>query len=216
MYQLRLVLSRVSPLIWRRFLVSTATSLAQLHAYIQIAFHWSGEHLHRFRIQGKDHGIAYRGGISVSDNPHTVPLSYFRLYPRERFRYEYDFTAGWEIEIRLEKVLPMKWGCRVQVCSAGRGAVPGEEHAGPLAYLQHMDRHRHEFPFKALGTMAEVIQRWLDSGGDRWVVDDFDDLREAIERVSAYRKFQPHRFSRREVNRKLLETSFVEDHGAVA
>ena len=203
-------------MIGRRFLVSSATSLAQLHAYLQIAFHWSGEPLHRFRIQGKDYGIADRGGISFADNPHAVLLSSFRLHPQERFRYEYDFAAHWQIEIRLEKILPMEWGCRAPVCIGGRGAAPGEEYTGPLAYLQHLHRHRYEFPFEVLGTMAEVIQRWLDSGGDRRAVADLDELREAIERVSAYRKFQPHRFSRREVNRKLLETSFVEDHGAVA
>src|SRR3954454_23167680 len=106
-YQLRLVLSRMSPLIWRRFLVSSETSIAQLHDYIQIAFAWIGEHLHRFRIQGKDYGIAYVGGISFDDNPHRVPLSCFRLHLREHFRYEYDFTAPWQVQIRLEKILPL-------------------------------------------------------------------------------------------------------------
>src|SRR3982750_1819669 len=120
-YQLRLVLSRVSPLIWRRFLVSSETSIAQLHAYIQIAFAWSGEHLHRFRIQGKDYGIAYRGGLSFDDNPHRVPLSSFRLHSRECFRYEYDFAAHWQVEIRLEKILPMDRHRALPVCSGGRG-----------------------------------------------------------------------------------------------
>jgi hypothetical protein len=67
----------------------------QLHHYIQVSFDWSGEHLHRFHIHGKDYGIAYLGGISFDDNPHAVPLSRFRLHPRESFRYEYDFIANW-------------------------------------------------------------------------------------------------------------------------
>jgi Plasmid pRiA4b ORF-3-like protein len=106
-YQLRLVLAHISPLIWRRFLVSSETSLAQLHQYIQSAFDWSGEHLHRFRIHGKDDGIAYLGGPSFGDNPHCVPLSCFRLHRREYFRYEYDFTARWQVQIRWEKILPL-------------------------------------------------------------------------------------------------------------
>ena len=28
------------------------------------------------------------------------------LHPRESFRYEYDFTANWRVDIRLEEILP--------------------------------------------------------------------------------------------------------------
>src|SRR5215472_10012981 len=79
-YQLRLVLAGISPIIWRRLLVSSESTIAQLHQYIQACFDWRGEHLHRFRIHGKDYGITYLGGISFDDNPHAVPLSRFR-YP---------------------------------------------------------------------------------------------------------------------------------------
>src|SRR5437868_13264164 len=134
-YQLRLVLAGISPIIWRRLLVSSEVTIAQLHRYIQVAFDWSGEHLHRFRIHGKDYGIAYLGGISFDDNPHELPLSRFRLHPRESFRYEYDFTANWRVDIRLEEILPQhKWRV-LPVCTGGRGAAPGEEYAGALAYL---------------------------------------------------------------------------------
>jgi Plasmid pRiA4b ORF-3-like protein len=214
-YQLRLVLSRVSPLIWRRFLVSSETSIAQLHEYIQIAFDWSGEHLHRFRIHGKDYGIAYLGGISFDDNPHRVPLSYFRLHLQEHFRYEYDFMAHWQVQIRWEKILPLDRHRAVPVCRGGRGAAPGEEQAGPLAYLQRLDRHRHEFPFEAMSTMAELMQAWLNSGGDRRAMGDLEELRDAIERVAVYHEFQPRRFDCREVNRKLRQASFV-GNGVVA
>jgi hypothetical protein len=83
-YQLRLELAGISPIIiiWRRLLVS----IAQLHQYIQVSFDWSGEHWHRFRVHGKDYGIAYLGGRSFDDDPHQVPLSRFRLHPRESFR----------------------------------------------------------------------------------------------------------------------------------
>src|ERR1700681_4479815 len=104
-YQLRLVLCGISPMIWRRLLVVSETSVAQLHEYIQIAFDWKGEHLHRFRIHGKDYGISYSGGIGFDDNPHRVPLTRFRLHPRESFRYEYNFTSNWRVDIRLEESL---------------------------------------------------------------------------------------------------------------
>jgi hypothetical protein len=40
-YQLRIVLRGVSPLIWRRVLVHSDTTLAHLHAILQILFAWS-------------------------------------------------------------------------------------------------------------------------------------------------------------------------------
>src|SRR3954469_16937200 len=72
LYQFRLVLADISPMIWRRLVISSETSIAQLHKYIQTAFDWSGEHLHSFHIHGKDYGIAYLGGISFDDNPRLV------------------------------------------------------------------------------------------------------------------------------------------------
>jgi hypothetical protein len=74
LYQLRFVLAGISPMIWRRLVISSETSIAQLHEYIQIAFDWSGEHLHSFRIHGKNYGISYLGGISFDDNPNIVRL----------------------------------------------------------------------------------------------------------------------------------------------
>jgi hypothetical protein len=166
LYQLRLVLAGVSPMIWRRLVISSETSIAQLHEYIQIAFDWNGEHLHSFRIHGKDYGIAYLGGISFDDNPHLILLSRFRLQPRESFRYEYDFTANWRVDLRLEKILPPD-GRVSPICRGGRGAAPGEEYAGALEYLQRLDRHRDEFPFEELETMAAALRRCLDTGGER-------------------------------------------------
>ena len=147
-YQLRLVLAGISPMIWRRLLVSSETTIAQLHHYIQVSFDWSGEHLHRFRIHGKDYGIAYLGGISFDDNPHKVPLGRFRLHPRESFRYEYDFIANWRVDIRLEEILPQDQRV-LPVCVGGRAAAPGEEYADALAYLQRLDRHTTSFHSKS-------------------------------------------------------------------
>jgi hypothetical protein len=200
-YQLRLVLAGISPMIWRCLLISSETSIAQLHEYIQIAFDWSGEHLHCFRIQGKDYGIAYLGGISLEDNPHERLLSRFQLHSRESFRYEYDFTANWRVDIRLEEILPQEPRRALPVCTGGRRAAPGEECA--VAYLQRLDRHRYGFPFEELGTMAAALRRWLDARGSHEALRDIKELREALERVTAYQEFQPRRCERREINRKL-------------
>ena len=55
-YQFRIVLREISPLIWRRLLVCSDTTLAHLHTMLQITFDWSDEHLHTFHVHGKDYG----------------------------------------------------------------------------------------------------------------------------------------------------------------
>ena len=101
------LLCGVSPLVWRRLLVASETSLAELHEILQIAFNWSGEHLHRFLIHGATYGIPHLGGIVFREDARQVPLSRFRLHSGERFRYEYDFTADWKLDIRLEWAMPL-------------------------------------------------------------------------------------------------------------
>jgi hypothetical protein len=104
-YQLRIRLDRISPLIWRRLLVTTDTTIAELHAIIQIAFGWSDSHLHQFIIPGKSYGIAYLGGVSFADSPDQVRLADFRFRISERFFYEYNFHVPWRHEIRLEQIV---------------------------------------------------------------------------------------------------------------
>jgi hypothetical protein len=75
-YQLRVVLRGVSPLIWRRLLVVSETSLGELHEILQSAFGWSGEHLHRFLIHGVAYGIphASSSGRMLEGCPFPVPV----------------------------------------------------------------------------------------------------------------------------------------------
>jgi Plasmid pRiA4b ORF-3-like protein len=56
LHQLRIVVCGISPLIWRRILVHSDTTLVHLYAILQILFIWSDEHLHSFDIHGKEYG----------------------------------------------------------------------------------------------------------------------------------------------------------------
>jgi hypothetical protein len=66
---------------------------------------WEDDHLHRFRIHGRDYGIEETDGMPFDEDAEDVPLSRFGFRPAERFLYEYDFADGWEAEIRVEKVI---------------------------------------------------------------------------------------------------------------
>jgi hypothetical protein len=46
-YRLRVAIAAIRPLIWRRPEMAVGTTVAGLHAIVQTAFGWSGEHLHR-------------------------------------------------------------------------------------------------------------------------------------------------------------------------
>src|SRR5262249_9409219 len=129
-YQLRVLLCGVSPLVWRRLLVISETSLAELHEILQTAFAWSGEHLHRFLIHGAAYGVPCLSGIFFREDARRVPLSRFRLHCGEGFRYEFDFTDDWKLDIRLEVALPFDSKRALPSCIDGRRAAPTEDCAG--------------------------------------------------------------------------------------
>jgi len=202
-YQLRVVLRGVSPLVWRRLLVVSETSLGELHEILQSAFGWSGEHLRRFLIHGVAYGIPHLGGIVFREDARGVPLSRFRLHCGERFRYEYDFTADWKLDIRLEGVLPFDSNRALPSCIDGRRAAPAEDCAGAWDYLKRLHWHRSHLPIDEMLIMVEALRRILDSDGDRHAIGDLGELRGAVDRMKAYQDFQPDRFNRRELNLQL-------------
>lgn len=189
-YHLRIRLDRISPMIWRRLLVTDTTTIAELHAIIQLAFGWSDDHLHQFLIHGKAYGIAYIGGVSFADDPDTVRLADFRFRKGERFFYEYNFYAPWRHEIRLEQIVPVAQGHRYPVCIGGARAIPPDECANPTAFLALRQEHRPH----------ALIQRLLD------LIDDpeaYLDPHEELRRLKSWIGID--RCDRRAVNRRLRE-----------
>jgi Plasmid pRiA4b ORF-3-like protein len=198
-YQLRVVLRGISPLIWRRLLVRSDTTLAHLHDMLQIVFAWSGEHLHSFHIHGKEYGS---GG---ADTRH-VALTDFRLHRGERFHYVYDYTADWICDIRLEAVLPLAPRRICPVCIGGKRAAPPEECRGAWAYLERLEQRRTHPPIEAMLVVADAISTLLEANPHttvREALGDLDELREAVERLETYERLQPEHFDRRHINTRL-------------
>jgi hypothetical protein len=95
-YQLRVVLRGISPLIWRRLLVRGDSTAAHLHEVLQIAFGWDDVHLNRFEIRG--YAVYRDGGGMMGINATQIRLCELKLRRLERFVYEYDLaTAGFTI-----------------------------------------------------------------------------------------------------------------------
>ena len=76
-YQLHIILLKINLPIWRRILVRSDSSIADLHPTLQIAFDWSDVHLHRFLIRGKAYGIGRSGCSSFSTDAKAVCLAEF-------------------------------------------------------------------------------------------------------------------------------------------
>jgi len=103
-YQLRVVLRGISPLIWRRLLVRSDSTIAELHEALQLSFGWSGSHLHRFVVHGREYGISYPGGLGFRDDAFRFRLEALGLRTGERFVYEYDLGDRWCHDVRVEQV----------------------------------------------------------------------------------------------------------------
>jgi hypothetical protein len=139
-YQFRVVVRGISPLIWRRLLVRSDMSLATLHTTLQIVFSWSDVHLHRFRIHGKEYGSARPGGPCFDGDARHMQLMALRLHRGERFTYVYNFIDHWVCNLRLEAVLPVDPRRRYPLCTGGTRAGPPEDCGGTWAYLQGVDQ----------------------------------------------------------------------------
>lgn len=209
-YQLKVVLHDCSPMIWRRLLVASGTTIAQLHAILQTAMGWQDLHLHRFRIFGKEYGIYREGGILFDDDPYQVKLSDFMLRPGERFEYDYDMGDFWQHDIRLEQVLALEPRKTYPVCSAGSGNCPPEDSGGPPGYQRLLaERYSHETLEQVREDVLLVAQRLLDfyDGGPQPTSEDMEWMG-ALERMREREVNAPLTFKRRAVNaalRKLVK-----------
>jgi hypothetical protein len=158
-YQLRVVVHGVSPLIWRRLLVPAESSIAELHTILQTAFGWTDEYLHRFVIHGVEYGANHFAGPS-RDDARQIRLGELGLRITERFTYHYNFTADWRLDLRLEQRLPATAGRVYPRCTGGRRAGPPQDWAGPWDYLERTQPY---LVFEAMFRAADIISRLLDA-----------------------------------------------------
>jgi Plasmid pRiA4b ORF-3-like protein len=199
-YQLRVVLRGVSPLIWRRLLVCSDSTTADLHATLQIALDWSDEHLNRFVIHGREYGVSHLGGLGFRDDPHQVRLADLGLRVRERFLYEYDFTDGWQHDVRIEQIVPLVPGRHYPACIGGRRRVPPEDCGGPWAFLELRQRYS---LLNIADRLYELARRRLAMGGAAFVDDRYEDVLQLLAWLEV------DRFDRRAVNRRLAELAIA-------
>ena len=199
-YRIHVWIQRINPMIWRRLVVPSESTLADLHYAIQIAFAWTDYQLHRFRIRGKEYGIPRRGGPSYSRDARDLQLIDFHFRVNERFLYEYDFTDGWEHQVRIEQFVPPEQTQPYSVCVGGSRAAPPEDCGGPAAFQQRRD----ETPWQTRELMDQIAE----------CVDkrDVAALRDRIDELATIKEWLLlDKFDRREVNRRLRQYAVGDD-----
>ena len=119
-YYIHVWIRGIHPMLWRRFLVRSDSTLADLHAVLQIGFDWTDFHLHRFRIRKKDYAVPRRGGLGCHD-ARQIKLGQLHFRINERFLYEYDFGDLWQHQVRIEKRLGVETSRSYPVCVGVNG-----------------------------------------------------------------------------------------------
>ncbi len=169
-YQLRIVLEGISPLIWRRLIVPGDYSIADLHFILQIAFDWDDWNLHRFFIHGKDYGVYHPGGMSFSDDPHQVKLADFKFRKGEKFLYEYDYFNGWKHLLRIEDILSVNPQKTYPLCTGGGNLSISEAERKAAEFERVKDKFTDKLKAKLpafLKEYQELVNFVTDSGKRR-------------------------------------------------
>lgn len=146
-YQFKITLLGVKPLIWRRIQVPDGT-LDDLHEHIQTAMGWTNSHLHQFMIRGRRYGDPELLDDDLledelGDSTHTE-LSVLLAKARKpmKFSYEYDFGDSWEHEVIFEGVVAAEAGVRYPRCTDGACACPPEDVGGVWGYAEFLEAIR--------------------------------------------------------------------------
>jgi hypothetical protein len=174
-YQIKVTLKASKPPIWRRILVTSDTSLQELHHILQIVMGWEDYHLHMFDIGGQVFGDPDDDeyGDFGTKAEWRYKLNQVVPGPGSKFEYEYDFGDSWVHIVQVEKVLPEEEGVQYPVCVKGKRSCPPEDVGGIWGYqefleaMQDPDHPEHE----------EYTE---------WIGDEFDPEAFDLEEINAY------------------------------
>jgi hypothetical protein len=166
-YQLKITLQHIKPLIWRRVQTDDCP-LDELHDIIQVSMGWDDEHLHAFEIEGEQYAYFENADPYEYRDSRKVRLSGLAEQGCHRFIYEYDFGDSWRHTVEIENTSPPEQGVRYPRCVAGERACPPEDCAGPWGYqgflevIQNPKHKEHEEMLEWVGGEFDPEESDLD------------------------------------------------------
>jgi len=135
--QLKVELRQIEPLVWRRLVLPSRSSLSVLHRAIQAAMGWTESHLHQFDFRGLSYGPEYAWDPDFGEPLLSQEKQLRTLFdrPGEWLRYEYDFGDSWVHLIDFEHwAPPPKDDSRLPLCVDGARCCPPEDCGGVHGY----------------------------------------------------------------------------------
>ena len=173
-YEVDIALQTIEPRIWRRLLIRTTSTFAQLHLAIQESFGWQNYHLWEFRlptfagrpIAGLPGGEEY--DRETPDGRQVKLSSYFTgKQCVEWCEYLYDFGDDWIHDVKLVGIVSKDESFK-RALLMGEGACPPEDCGGFPGYERVI--HYLRTGEDVYGDDPESLGAWLGE----WRPDGFD------------------------------------------
>lgn len=167
-HRLKVTLRLVKPPVWRCIEVASNIKLSELSAVLEATMGWLGGHLHAFEAAGVFYEIPDGESFDFPPPRDERKARLGEVLPamKSKMRWDYDFGDGWEHDVVVEAIEPMKTDAAYPVCVAGRRACLPDDCGGPWGYgnlLAAISDPTHE--------QHEELTEWLPPGFD---ADKFD------------------------------------------
>jgi hypothetical protein len=192
-YQIKISLRDVKPVIWRRIQVPGEYTFWDLHVAIQDAMGWTDCHLHSFRINAKKGRKPVEIGIPEADGMSSVEIeagwdSFIQDFIYEvgmSCEYDYDFGDGWQHIVLLEGILLPEKKEKYPRCTGGSRACPPEDCGGPFGYQELINLFKKK-KGKDYIRMREWLGYELDPEAFNQDEVEFDDPGRRLDLLSEY------------------------------
>ncbi|HKY69370.1 MAG TPA: plasmid pRiA4b ORF-3 family protein [Gammaproteobacteria bacterium] len=148
-FQFKIALQGIWPLVWRRIQISDLCTFWDLHVAIQDSMGWEDYHLHQFDVINFRTNEKERVGIPDDewlDEVETLPGWDLRVRDyvlnsevNQRIPYLYDFGDHWEHIIEFEGKQEKLPGKKYPICLAGERACPPEDVGSIRGYTHYLE-----------------------------------------------------------------------------
>lgn len=156
-YQIRVWLLGVEPVIWRRLLIRSDHTFADLHTAIQVLFGWRNDLLYRFIINGGSVGSSETLGTWTTESADKVWLADFTMGEGQRFRYEYGLRKSWAVEVRVERWCELDGRKHYPTCIAGKQAAPPPLYVDAAAFMQASEMYTPAYVNERMLAMCDTL-----------------------------------------------------------
>ena len=144
-FQFKISLQEIEPLIWRRIQISDLCTFWSLHVVIQDALGWQDYHLHEFTVIDPLDSSTIKIGIPSDEDPDEYrPLAGWELKvapfleKNSTMLYEYDFGDSWQHTIKFEGKFDKEPGNKYPICLGGQRSCPPEDVGGSHGYAMFL------------------------------------------------------------------------------